>query len=65
LKASIDGNINLTLPTRLTLDCESIDYNNEKGDEVVAGSNGLPPLYWPRHRARPIQGDAQAGTAKA
>ena len=34
--------IKLMLPTGLTLGCESIDYNDEKGDEVVTGSNGLP-----------------------
>jgi hypothetical protein len=34
--------IKLMLPTGLTLGCESIDYSDEKGDEVVTGSNGLP-----------------------
>jgi hypothetical protein len=34
--------IKLMLPTGLTLGCESIDYGDEKGDEVVTGSNGLP-----------------------
>jgi hypothetical protein len=34
--------IKLMLPTGLTLGCESIDYGDEKGDEVVTGTNGLP-----------------------
>jgi hypothetical protein len=34
--------IKLMLPTGLTLGCESIDYSDEKGDEVITGSNGLP-----------------------
>ncbi|GHU01844.1 hypothetical protein FACS1894147_02490 [Spirochaetia bacterium] len=34
--------IKLMLPTGLTLGCESIDYGDEKGDEVVNGSNNLP-----------------------
>jgi len=34
--------IKLQLPTGLTLGCESIDYGDEKGDEVINGSNNLP-----------------------
>ena len=34
--------VKLMLPTGLTLGCESIDYGDEKGDEVVNGSNNLP-----------------------
>jgi hypothetical protein len=34
--------IKLMLPSGLTLGCESIDYGDEKGDEVVSGSNGIP-----------------------
>jgi hypothetical protein len=34
--------IKLMLPTGLTLGAESVEYNDEKGDEVVTGSNGLP-----------------------
>jgi hypothetical protein len=34
--------IKLMLPTGLTLGCESIDYGDEKGDEVVNGSHNLP-----------------------
>jgi hypothetical protein len=34
--------IKLMLPTGLTLGCESIDYSDEKGDEVITGTNGLP-----------------------
>jgi hypothetical protein len=34
--------VNLMLPTGLTLGCESIDYGDEKSDEVVNGSNNLP-----------------------
>lgn len=34
--------IKLMLPTGLTLGCESIDYGDEKGDEVITGSNNLP-----------------------
>jgi hypothetical protein len=34
--------IKLMLPTGLTLGAESVEYGDEKGDEVVTGSNGLP-----------------------
>ena len=34
--------IKLMLPTGLTLGAESVEYNDEKGDEVLTGSNGLP-----------------------
>jgi hypothetical protein len=34
--------IKLMLPTGLILGCESVDYSDEKGDEVVTGTNGLP-----------------------
>jgi hypothetical protein len=34
--------IKLMLPTGLTLGCESIDYGDEKGDEVITGTNNLP-----------------------
>jgi hypothetical protein len=34
--------IKLMLPTGLSLGCESIDYSDEKGDEAVTGTNGLP-----------------------
>lgn len=34
--------IKLMLPTGLTLGCESIDYGDEKGDQVITGSNNLP-----------------------
>jgi hypothetical protein len=34
--------IKLMLPTGLTLGCESVDYGDEKGDEVITGTNGLP-----------------------
>jgi hypothetical protein len=34
--------IKLMLPTGLTLGAESVEYNDEKSDEVVTGSNGLP-----------------------
>ena len=34
--------IKLMLPTGLTLGAESIEYNDEKSDEVITGSNGLP-----------------------
>jgi hypothetical protein len=34
--------IKLMLPTGLTLGCESIDYGDEKSDEVISGSNSLP-----------------------
>ena len=34
--------IALMLPTGLTLGAESVEYGDEKGDEVVTGSNGLP-----------------------
>jgi hypothetical protein len=34
--------IQLMLPTGLTLGVESIEYGDEKGDEVISGSNGLP-----------------------
>jgi hypothetical protein len=34
--------IKLMLPIDLTLGCESIDYSNEKGDEVITGTNNLP-----------------------
>jgi hypothetical protein len=34
--------IKLMLPTGLTLGAESVEYGDEKGDEVITGSNGLP-----------------------
>jgi hypothetical protein len=34
--------IKLMLLTGLTLGCESVEYGDEKSDEVIAGSNGLP-----------------------
>jgi hypothetical protein len=34
--------IKLMLPTGLTLGCESIDYGDEKSDEVISGSNSMP-----------------------
>jgi hypothetical protein len=34
--------IKLMLPTGLTLGCESIDYGDEKSDEVIPGTNNLP-----------------------
>ena len=34
--------IKLMLPTGLTLGCESVDYGDEKGDEVITGTNNLP-----------------------
>ena len=34
--------IKLMLPTGLTLGCESIDYGDEKGDEVITGTNNIP-----------------------
>lgn len=34
--------IKLMLPTGLVLGCENIDYGDEKGDEVITGSNNLP-----------------------
>jgi hypothetical protein len=34
--------IKLMLPTGLTLGAESVEYGDEKGDEVISGSNGLP-----------------------
>jgi hypothetical protein len=34
--------IKLLLPTGLTLGCESIDYGDEKSDEVIYGSNSMP-----------------------
>jgi hypothetical protein len=34
--------IKLLLPTGLVIGCESIDYSDEKSDEVVSGSNGIP-----------------------
>ena len=34
--------IKLMLPTGLTLGCESVDYSDEKGDEVITGTNNLP-----------------------
>jgi hypothetical protein len=34
--------IKLMLPTGLTLGCESVEYGDEKGGEVVTGSNNLP-----------------------
>jgi hypothetical protein len=34
--------IKLLLPTGLTLGCESVEYGDEKSDEVITGSNGLP-----------------------
>jgi len=34
--------IKLMLPTGLTLGCESIDYGDEKGDEVITGTGSLP-----------------------
>jgi hypothetical protein len=36
--------IKLLLPTGLTLGCESIDYSDEKGDEVVTGTGSLPQV---------------------
>jgi hypothetical protein len=35
--------IKLMLPAGLTPGCGSIDYSDEKGDEAVTGTNGLPP----------------------
>lgn len=34
--------IKIMLPTGLTLGAESIEYGDEKGDEVITGTNGLP-----------------------
>jgi hypothetical protein len=34
--------IKLMLPTGLTLGAESVEYGDEKGDEVITGSAGLP-----------------------
>jgi hypothetical protein len=34
--------IKLMLPTGLTLGVESVEYGDEKGDEVISGSNSLP-----------------------
>ncbi len=34
--------IKLMLPTGLILGCESIEYGDEKADEVITGTNGLP-----------------------
>jgi hypothetical protein len=34
--------IKLMLPTGLTLGAESVEYGDEKGDEVISGSNELP-----------------------
>jgi hypothetical protein len=34
--------IKLMLPTGLTLGCESVDYGDEKNDEVITGTNNLP-----------------------
>lgn len=34
--------IKLLLPTGLTLGCESVDYGDEKGDEVITGTNSMP-----------------------
>ncbi|MHB9294179.1 hypothetical protein Holit_03306 [Hollandina sp. SP2] len=34
--------IKLMLPTGLTLGAESVEYGDEKGDEVISGSNSLP-----------------------
>jgi hypothetical protein len=34
--------IKIMLPTGLTLGCENIDYSDEKGDELLTGTNGLP-----------------------
>ena len=34
--------IKLMLPTGLTLGAESVEYSDEKSDEVISGSNGLP-----------------------
>jgi hypothetical protein len=34
--------IKLMLPTGLVLGCESVDYDDEKDDEVITGTNNLP-----------------------
>ncbi|GMO47982.1 MAG: hypothetical protein Pg6C_10230 [Treponemataceae bacterium] len=34
--------IKIMLPTGLTLGCESIEYGDEKNDEVISGTNNLP-----------------------
>jgi hypothetical protein len=34
--------IKLMLPTGLTLGAESVEYNDEKSDEVISGTNSLP-----------------------
>jgi hypothetical protein len=34
--------IKLMLPTGLTLGAESVEYGDEKGDEVITGTNSLP-----------------------
>jgi hypothetical protein len=34
--------IKLMLPTGLVLGAESVEYGDEKSDEVISGSNGLP-----------------------
>ena len=34
--------IKLMLPTGLTLGCESVEYSDEKNDEVICGTNNLP-----------------------
>jgi hypothetical protein len=36
------ASIKLMLPTGLTLGAENVGYGDEKGGEVVTGSNGLP-----------------------
>ena len=34
--------IKLMLPTGLILGCESVEYSDEKADEVICGTNNLP-----------------------
>lgn len=34
--------IKLMLPTGLILGCESVEYSDEKADEVITGTNNLP-----------------------
>jgi len=34
--------IKLMLPTGLILGCESVEYSDEKNDEVICGTNNLP-----------------------
>ena len=34
--------IKLMLPTGLILSCESVEYSDEKNDEVICGTNNLP-----------------------